>query len=66
MRSWSKQGTGQRQWLSSIITYATDFSFSDTDLLAPQVVGIYFYLYLFMDIFSRKVVGWPVYETKST
>lgn len=25
-----------------------------------------FYLYLFMDIFSRKVVGWQVYDTESS
>jgi len=27
--------------------------------------GIYFYLYLFMDIFSRKIVGWQIYESES-
>ena len=29
-------------------------------------MGIYFYLYLFMDIYSRKIVGWQVYETESS
>jgi len=28
--------------------------------------GIYFYLYLFMDIFSRKIVGWQVYDIESS
>ena len=30
------------------------------------VKGIYFYLYLFMDIFSRKIVGWQVFDTESS
>lgn len=38
----------------------------DITYLATPVNGIYFYLYLFMDIFSRKVVGWQVYETESS
>jgi putative transposase len=33
--------------------------------LPTSVNGRYFYLYLFMDVFSRKVVGWQVYETES-
>lgn len=33
----------------------------------PTVVrGAYFYLYLFMDLFSRKIVGWQVYDSEST
>ena len=28
--------------------------------------GIYFYLYLFMDIFSRKIVGWQVHDVESS
>lgn len=41
------------------------FSWDITYLPTP-VMGIYFYLYLFMDIYSRKVVGWQVYETESS
>jgi putative transposase len=40
------------------------FSWDITYLPTP-VGGLYFYLYLFMDIFSRKIVGWQVYETES-
>ena len=36
----------------------------DITYLPTQVMGIYFYLYLFMDIFSRKIVGWQVYEAE--
>ena len=34
--------------------------------LPTRVIGIYFYLYLLLDIFSRKIVGWQVYETESS
>ena len=37
----------------------------DITYLPTQVRGQYFYLYLFMDIFSRKIVGWAVYEKES-
>jgi transposase InsO family protein len=38
----------------------------DITYLPTPVVGIYFYLYLFMDIYSRKIVGWQVYEMESS
>ena len=41
------------------------FSWDITYLPTP-VFGLYFYLYLFMDIYSRKIVGWQVYETESS
>lgn len=37
----------------------------DITYLPTLVKGIYFYLYLFMDIFSRKIVGWQIYESES-
>lgn len=37
----------------------------DITYLATNVKGIFFYLYLIMDIYSRKIVGWEVYETES-
>lgn len=37
----------------------------DITYLASSVKGIFFYLYLFMDIYSRKIVGWEVYENES-
>jgi putative transposase len=41
------------------------FSWDITYLPRP-VKGSYFYLYLFMDIFSRKIVGWQVYDEESS
>lgn len=47
--------TAPRQLFSWDITY-----------LPTPVKGIYFYLYLFMDIFSRKIVGWQIYDAESS
>lgn len=41
--------------------YSWDITYLPTD-----VRGRYFYLYLFMDIFSRKIVGWQIYDTESS
>jgi putative transposase len=30
------------------------------------VKGVFLYLYLFMDVYSRKIVGWQVYERESS
>jgi transposase InsO family protein len=38
----------------------------DITYLPTLVTGQYFYLYLFLDIFSRKIVGWQVYENESS
>lgn len=38
----------------------------DITYLPTEIKGIYFYLYMFIDIFSRKVVGWQVYENESS
>jgi transposase InsO family protein len=37
----------------------------DITYLPTEVRGLYFYLYLFVDIFSRKVVGWQVFDCES-
>lgn len=38
----------------------------DITYLPSGVKGIYFYLYMFIDIFSRKVVGWQVYRDENS
>jgi transposase InsO family protein len=48
------EATGPRQLLSWDITY-----------LRSQIAGQYFYLYLFLDVFSRKIVGWEVHDCES-
>ena len=37
----------------------------DISYLPTEVRGIYFYLYLFVDLFSRRIVGWQVYDSES-
>jgi transposase InsO family protein len=37
----------------------------DITYLRSAVVGIYYYLYLFVDVWSRKIVGWRVEESES-
>ena len=38
----------------------------DITYLPTHIKGIHYYLYLFIDIFSRKVVGWQIYENESS
>ncbi|VAW51319.1 Mobile element protein [hydrothermal vent metagenome] len=38
----------------------------DITYLPTQVLGLFFYLYLVMDIYSRKIVGWQIYERESS
>lgn len=37
----------------------------DITYLKTSVKGVYYYLYLVLDIFSRKIVGWQVHEQES-
>jgi putative transposase len=37
----------------------------DITYLATTIKGTFFYLYLIMDVYSRKIVGWEVFETES-
>lgn len=38
----------------------------DLSYLPAAIRGQFFYLYLFLDWFSRKIVGWQVYEAESS
>ena len=38
----------------------------DITYLPSSVRGMYFYLYLFIDLYSRKIVGWQVYDVESS
>jgi len=37
----------------------------DITYLKSPILGMYFYLYMIVDIYSRKIVGWEVYESES-
>ncbi len=47
------QATASNQLWSWGITY-----------LATTVKGMFFYLYLIMDVYSRKIVGWEIFDTE--
>lgn len=49
------KATGPNQVWSWDITY-----------LKSKIKGIFFYLYMFMDIWSRKIVGWDIFETQDS
>lgn len=38
----------------------------DITYLPTTIKGVFLYLYLFMDVYSRKIVGWQVYERESS
>ena len=38
----------------------------DISYLPTQVRGLYFYLYMIMDVYSRKIVGWSVHLIESS
>ena len=38
----------------------------DITFLRSSILGKFYYLYMFMDIYSRKIVGWNVHETESS
>jgi len=38
----------------------------DITYLLSSLRGVFFYLYVFMDVYSRKIVGWQVYERESS
>jgi putative transposase len=57
----------QRHKPRALTAMAPNTLFSwDITYLPTLVLGCYFYLYLFMDIFSRKIVGWQIYDTESS
>lgn len=43
-----------------------DVSERDLTFLASQVPGRWFYLYLILDVYSRKIVGFEVHESDSS
>lgn len=57
----------RRHKLRALFATAPNQLFSwDITYLPTLVMGCYFYLYLFMDIFSRKIVGWQIYDVESS
>ena len=40
--------------------------YSSITYLPTSIKGIFYYLYLVMDVYSRKIVGWQVYEQENS
>lgn len=38
----------------------------DITYLATTIKGVFFYLYMIMDVYSRKIVGWEIQENESS
>lgn len=59
--------TGQRKKPRALTATGPNQIYSwDITYLPTAVKGIFLYLYLVMDIYSRKIVGWQVYEDESS
>ncbi len=59
--------TGQRKKPRALTATGPNQIYSwDITYLPTAVKGFFVYLYLVMDIYSRKIVGWQVYEDESS
>jgi len=57
----------QRRPLSTHVATAPNQLWSwDITWLPGSVKGLYFYLYLILDVFSRKIVGWEIHDIESS
>lgn len=52
--------------VACVATAANQIYTWDITYLPTAVKGRFFYLYLVMDIFSRKIVGWQIHETEAS
>ena len=61
----SKSACGKKP--RSLVATAPNQVYSwDITYLPSTVMGMFFYLYMVMDIYSRKIVGWQVYGRESS
>lgn len=65
-RQRSKPASGVKKPLALIATAPNQIYSWDITYLPTVVKGLFVYLYLVMDIYSRKIVGWQVYEEESS
>lgn len=62
----SKPGRQIKKPRALTATGANELYSWDITYLPTLIQGLFFYLYLTMDIYSRKIVGWQVHETESS
>lgn len=65
-REKSKPVRGNKKPKALIATMPNQVYSWDITYLPTQVRGIFLYLYLVLDIYSRKIVGWQVYDQESS
>ena len=63
-RERSKPASGHRP-SEHVATEPWQVASWDITYLKTHVAGIFYYLYLVMDVWSRKIVGWQVHEVES-
>ncbi len=56
----------KRQVPSHLATAPLDIWVTDISWLRGPAVGVFYYLYFVMDLYSRKIVGYEVYENESS
>ncbi|MDQ7060855.1 MAG: DDE-type integrase/transposase/recombinase [Sulfurimonas sp.] len=62
-----KQKEGSRHKPTPLVASEPNQIYSwDITYLPTTVQGVFYYLYLFMDIYSRKIVGWQIYTKQSS
>lgn len=64
-RGRSKQPQKRKKPTTHIATTANQVWSWDITYLPSRVKGQFWYLYLILDIYSRKIVGWEAYEAES-
>jgi len=65
-RQKSKPGTQRHKPKAHCATESGQCLSWDITYLKTTILGQFFYLYLFMDIFSRKIVGWQIHDRESS
>jgi transposase InsO family protein len=64
-RQRSRPGKKNNKPIPLIATKPNEIYSWDITYLPTAVRGLFYYLYLVLDIYSRKIVGWQVYENES-
>jgi len=65
-RSMSKVSRKRQAPIERVATAANQLYSWDITYLSTNVNGIYYYLYLIMDVWSRCIVGWSIHESESS
>ncbi len=62
-RGRARESVKQRPPTTHVATAPNELWCWDMTFLPTRVIGQWFYLYLILDVFSRKIVGWEVHDS---